>query len=161
MIRYFLVLLLCFCKNFAQSQDDIKAALLVHNKARNEVGIGSLIWSEELADDAQQYAIFLAENNKFEHSLAKGFGENLFWGRGFSDKFLLKAAAEAWYREKSYYQYGPILINDHFYKIGHYTQMIWQKTQKVGIGMARASNGEVYVVARYYPPGNFIGQYPY
>ena len=45
--------------------------------------------------------------------------------------------------------------------IGHYTQMIWDKTTKVGLGAYVNKKGKVYVVARYYPAGNMIGSFPY
>ncbi len=44
--------------------------------------------------------------------------------------------------------------------VGHYTQMVWDDTKEVGIASVK-NNGVVYVVARYYPAGNWIGQYPY
>lgn len=40
-------------------------------------------------------------------------------------------------------------------------QCIWPTTTKVGIGAAKASNGATYVVARYTPPGNWMGQNAY
>ena len=39
--------------------------------------------------------------------------------------------------------------------------MIWSSTKKVGIASARSKSGNVYVVARYFPTGNFIGEFPY
>ena len=42
--------------------------------------------------------------------------------------------------------------------IGHFTQMVWSATDKVGCGIARNGTRTV-VVARYYQPGNFRDQY--
>ena len=42
----------------------------------------------------------------------------------------------------------------------HFTQVVWKNTSKFGIAKATAANGNVYVVARYSPPGNFPGQFP-
>ena len=39
--------------------------------------------------------------------------------------------------------------------------MVWFNTKEVGIASARSKNGKVYVVARYYPTGNIIGEFPY
>ena len=39
--------------------------------------------------------------------------------------------------------------------------MVWKSTKKVGIAYAVSKKGSVYVVARYFPAGNFIGEYPY
>ena len=42
-----------------------------------------------------------------------------------------------------------------------FTQMVWKDTKEVGISYAISKSGSVYVVARYYPPGNYSGEYPY
>jgi len=45
-------------------------------------------------------------------------------------------------------------------KTGHFTQVVWKGSQKLGVGFAYSSDRKkVYVVAHYSPPGNFIGQY--
>ncbi len=38
--------------------------------------------------------------------------------------------------------------------------MVWDKTTKIGCGMARSSSGKIYVVCNYSPAGNRIGQKP-
>lgn len=43
---------------------------------------------------------------------------------------------------------------------GHFTQLVWKNTQRVGAGIAYTSDRKkVYVVAQYSPPGNYQGQY--
>lgn len=40
---------------------------------------------------------------------------------------------------------------------GHFTQIIWRETKQVGVAFARSADGRrIYIVARYYPPGNFV-----
>ncbi|VDQ05278.1 unnamed protein product [Trichobilharzia regenti] len=47
-----------------------------------------------------------------------------------------------------------------FANSGHFTQVIWKSSRKVGFGVKRADNGrEVYIVARYQPPGNLFGEF--
>ena len=36
-----------------------------------------------------------------------------------------------------------------------------KNTKEVGVASAISKNGKVYVVARYYPVGNYLGEYPY
>ena len=44
--------------------------------------------------------------------------------------------------------------------VGHFTQMVWTTTTKMGMGIARNTAGtKVYVVAHYSPPGNFVGAF--
>tara|TARA_B110000263_G_scaffold15668_1_gene12688 strand:- start:1916 stop:2173 length:258 start_codon:yes stop_codon:yes gene_type:complete len=68
----------------------------------------------------------------------------------------------AWYNEIADYTYSVIGSTENAnVVIGHYTQMIWSTTTEVGIAKARSTSGKEYVVARYSPPGNMGGQYPY
>ena len=39
--------------------------------------------------------------------------------------------------------------------------MIWKNTTEVGMALAVSKSGATYVVARYSPPGNFVGETPY
>lgn len=40
-------------------------------------------------------------------------------------------------------------------------QCLWHSTTDVGIGKAKSSSGATYIVGRYTPPGNVVGQKPY
>jgi len=44
-------------------------------------------------------------------------------------------------------------------KSGHFTQVIWKGSQEAGFGRAKAADNAWYVVGRYLPAGNFLGQY--
>ena len=151
-------------------------ALKVHNDARKEVGVKPIIWSDNLEIDAKKYADYLASKDIFEHSenLNKlGQGENLYSTAYFvlqekGEKYFfestnyLEDASISWLNEKKDFEYAKIGDRkNNFSKIGHYTQMIWNETTQVGIAYSRSKSGKVYVVARYYPAGNIIGQFPY
>ena len=43
---------------------------------------------------------------------------------------------------------------------GHYTQIVWKNTKKVGCAMIEC-NGTSTWVCQYDPPGNWVGQKPY
>jgi len=46
-------------------------------------------------------------------------------------------------------------IPGHTHNTGHFTQIVWKDTKKLGIGIAFAREGrKMYVVAQYSPPGN-------
>lgn len=38
---------------------------------------------------------------------------------------------------------------------GHFTQVVWKASTKLGIGFARGRNDCLFVVGRYKPAGNF------
>jgi pathogenesis-related protein 1 len=140
-------------------------ALDFHNKARKDVGTDPLSWSAELASYAQAWANNLASRNcAFEHRSAsnspdkKNYGENIFWGSG--SMYNAVDASKSWYNEIEQYVHGT-LTNDNWSVAGHYTQMVWQSTTSVGIGVATCQDGAVIVVANYDPPGNYLGQKAY
>ena len=49
--------------------------------------------------------------------------------------------------------------NIQFFIIGHFTQVVWKSSTKMGVGKARSQGGWTYVVANYSPPGNYQGQF--
>jgi pathogenesis-related protein 1 len=145
--------------------DSEKAALDFHNKVRNDVSNPPLEWDFNLAQYAQDWADSLAatngENIVHRETVGKNYknaGENIFWGSGKEFTFL--DASEAWYSEIEIYTYEEISAQN-YHATGHYTQMIWKDTKKIGMGISKSKNGRTIIVANYFPPGNFIGQKPY
>lgn len=145
---------------------EIDAFLKVHNDARAAVGAGiaPLRWSAELAADAQIWADELKERNSgLTHRNLnvppssieyRTYGENLYRGSTQGNASPAKAA-EAWLSERKDYE------NSTGRETGHYTQMVWANTTHTGFGIAIASDGNVYVVGVYDPPGNYGGEKPY
>ena len=158
----------CSKELLSQENEDVVLALKVHNDSRKEVGVNLIEWSEELSKDAKNYAETLAKNNKglvhSESNNRPGQGENLYYAWSSSEKTEtpLNDASVAWYNEIKDYKYAEIgsSLNEGVV-IGHYTQMIWYSTKYLGMGYAISTDGKVYVVARYNPPGNYVGEYPY
>ena len=143
------------------STDQINS-LHVHNRARAEVGVKPVEWSNKLASEAKESANILARTNQFKHSgrsSRKSSGENLYWYSS-STETPLTDASELWYEEIEIYRYQACSRNN-FQNTGHYTQMVWSKTSKIGIASAVSASGETYVVGRYNPSGNVMGRYPY
>lgn len=145
--------------------EDKAAALEIHNRARLDVGVSALQWSDDLAADAALWAKNMARKNRMYHSendQRNGQGENLYMTTATDTERSGRAAAQAWYEEIKDYTYSPIGSGqNNFGAIGHYTQMIWKTSTHVGMALAVSESGATYVVARYSPPGNFVGQTPY
>ena len=157
--------------SFSQNTQDEIMSLRVHNDARKDVDVNPLIWSEKLKKQALSYAVYLAKVNKFKHSNTKN-GENMtmsyesITSNGHKTyiypEYPLNDAAIGWDNEIKNYRYSKVRrFRLSKKKIGHYTQMVWRNTREVGIASAISKDGKVYVVARYYPSGNYIREYPY
>lgn len=68
-----------------------------------------------------------------------------------------RRAAEMWYEEIKDYRFAKPSFNS---KTGHFTQVVWIGSREFGVAKATAKNGAQYVVARYFPAGNVVGQFP-
>ena len=76
---------------------------------------------------------------------------------------------EGWYdKEEPNYNYATAERIDPSIAIGHFTQMVWDETSKLGCGISRTDetrtsrgrdwDGESeYSVCRYVTPGNWVG----
>jgi pathogenesis-related protein 1 len=134
-----------------------------HNRVRARVGLSPLAWSGKLASYAQAWADHLAAiGGRMEHRPRSGewkqvHGENLFMGT--AGHYGVVDAVAMWEDERSSYDGGAVdMSNLHAY--GHYTQLVWKNTRRVGCAKV-AAGGNVIVVCNYDPPGNFLGQRPY
>ncbi|VUC27411.1 unnamed protein product [Clonostachys rosea] len=138
--------------------DDKQKALDAHNAARAAVGNSPLTWDDSLSSDAQVWATTIAALSSLTHSSGSGQGENLYMQSGSDSPFL--NGINSFLSEKSLYS-GEAISGTNFGGFGHYTQAVWKSTTKVGAAVAKAADGSSYVVFRYSPPGNYIGETPY
>jgi len=119
----------------------------------------SIKWDENLAATAQEWANTCPNG----HS-SNDLGENIYWSWSSGEiqaKGLGAAASEAWANER--HDVGSIdeLSPSYVFKsnTGHWTQMIWAETDKVGCGATKSLDGswnKVTVVCNYSPRGNFL-----
>ena len=119
-----------------------------HNARRAKPGVPPLSWSASLAKTAQAWA----DRCVFEHA-STGYGENLAQGTG---DYSGVNAVNDWYNEISAYDFNNPSFSD---ATGHFTQVIWKSTKKVGCGVAQCSDGALYV-CNYEPAGNMEGAFP-
>lgn len=145
------------------SENEVRTLVTLHNRARAEVGVEPLVWSRSLAVWAQSWADHLASTScRMEHRPRSGrwrqlYGENLLMGRaGYHG---VVDAPREWEKEKPLYR-GAALSSSNWHPAGHYTQMVWKNTSRIGCAKAEC-HGNVIVVCNYDPPGNVLGQKPY
>lgn len=136
-----------------------------HNKVRATVmpapsePMPDLVWSDEIAKEAQNYA----EKCIWEHS-SNQYGENLYATSGGGTP---GDVVGSWASEVADYDYDANTCAPNK-ACGHYTQVVWANTLKLGCGMAKCPNNAPWGngpwemwVCNYDPPGNWSGEKPY
>jgi uncharacterized protein YkwD len=124
-----------------------------HNRFRSRHCAGALTWSAKLAEVAQRWANTLRDRGcQFEHS-GGNYGENLAAGtKGTLDP---GSVVKMWYDEIAKYRFPD---GGFSMETGHFTQVVWRGTQRVGCGHSQCKGMDFYV-CEYDPPGNWEGQY--
>lgn len=144
--------------------DSVRGITAAHNRVREETGAGlpPLTWSAEVAAFAQQWADELGRRGcSLEHRPRSGefqqrYGENLFWGSGSG--WSAQQVVGSWASEASDYDYAS---NSCSGVCGHYTQIVWRDSLRLGCATTTCDGGGQVWVCNYDPPGNYIGQRPY
>ena len=139
--------------------------LAAHNRERDSAGIASLAWDPQLAAEAAAWGETLAASGAFEHAdngdEDDPQGENLWAGtRG---AYSPEEMVEGWIEEKRVYRPGRFPDNSttgDFADVGHYTQLMWRDTDRVGCALAEGAEEEV-LVCRYRTAGNVVGERPF
>lgn len=138
-----------------EKQDiDEQALLDRHNYYRKLVNVPPLVWSDELAMVAQEWANHLAKSCDLVHRDSE-YGENIYWVSSSSSE---AEVVDSWASEKK--DFNPknrILTVAGARKYGHYSQMIWRNTTEVGGAMQKCHHGGEMWVCNYNPAGNMLG----
>lgn len=152
-------------ENSGLKNGDKEIIVDIHNTVRREVSPAAtnmmkMSWDDEIANTAQRWA----ENCNIKHdSNYKRYafgrfsvGQNLAWG---SWAMGWTHAIKLWADEKKDYSYSSN-NSPTGAAIGHYTQMVWATSIKVGCGYAICGTTHYYV-CNYGPGGNMRGERPY
>ncbi|XP_045633781.1 peptidase inhibitor 16 isoform X3 [Ursus americanus] len=151
----------------ALSDDEKRAMVELHNLYRAQVSppaadMLQMRWDEELAAFAKAYA----QQCVWGHNKERGRrGENLF---AITEEGLdVPLAMEEWHHEREHYNLSAASC-DRGQMCGHYTQVVWAKTERIGCGshFCEKLQGveEINIqllVCNYEPPGNVKGKRPY
>jgi hypothetical protein len=140
--------------------------LAAHNRERSAAGLPALKWDPALAADAARWGGELASAGAFEHEETDPDdpdpqGENLWAGtRG---AWTPEEMVGLWIEEKKHYRPGRIpetSATGRFEDVGHYTQLMWRETGRVGCALAAGEEEEI-LVCRYRQAGNVVGEIPF
>jgi len=135
--------------------------LASHNAERARAGVPPLTWDNALGTAAAAYAQQMAMTGRFAHSdrsARPGTGENLWMGT--HGAFSVEAMVGGWGSERRFFHAGTfpnVSRTGDWSDVGHYTQMIWPTTAKVGCALASTPRAD-YLVCRYANKGNIDGR---
>lgn len=128
-------------------------ALQEHNRLRALHRVPPLTLDPTLNNYAQEWANNLAATGQFRHRSDRKYGENLYMTT--ASDVGGRTPVTVWYNEIKFYNFR----NPGFsMETGHFTQVVWKSSTKLGCGKAKGAKG-LYVVCNYNPPGNYIGQF--
>lgn len=155
---------------------DPAATIAAHNKHRNLLNTGvlgtqpqpnpfvpDLIWDAGLAQNASDWS----EGCYWGHTPSRSyngsyFGENLAANTGSNGS--IEDSVQRWVNEHTDYNYSS---NSSTGVTGHYTQVVWGNTTRVGCGVAYCPSieglswgGQIFT-CQYQPGGNYGGTRPY
>ncbi|KAM4567705.1 cysteine-rich venom protein [Fundulus diaphanus] len=155
----------CVVVNVCPENTTVQAEIVdVHNAFRRAVEPSAadmlmMTYSLELAATAQAWVDkCILGHGPASTRLLDGYelGENLFYSSSPSS---WTSVISAWHVEKSHYRYPSGSTNGQH--IGHYTQVVWNSSYKVGCGLALCPNNIYFYVCHYYRAGNFKRWPPY
>ncbi|KAI9112441.1 hypothetical protein K1719_016638 [Acacia pycnantha] len=142
----------------ANAQDSPQDYVNAHNAARSQVGVPDIAWDDTVAAFAQNYANQRKADCQLVHSGGGGkYGENLAWSSGDMSGV---DAVKMWVDEKAFYDYNSNSCAAGK-QCGHYTQVVWKNSVRVGCAKVRCNNGGTFIGCNYSPPGNYNGERPY
>ncbi|KAH6943229.1 hypothetical protein HPB50_017955 [Hyalomma asiaticum] len=129
-----------------------------HNRYRRLHGVHTLKEDEELNRYAQAWALMMAKKGLMQHRTRPLHGENLYmwWSSDMQAPITGRMPVEAWYNEIEKYNFDQPGFKS---GTGHFTQLVWKQSRRLGTGIARGRKGTIFIVCVYEPRGNIMGQF--
>lgn len=139
----------------------VNEVLVRHNHYRKLHQAQPVRLASEIQTLAQTWADTLQREGKFQHGMLadsknRPVGQNLAWSSSTTNPFNISARVDSWYKEIVRYNFSDPKFS---FTTGHFTQLVWNATTFIGVGISQGPNG-TYVVVDYFPAGNVAGRYP-
>lgn len=138
----------------------VQEMLDAHNRYRAHHQTAGLVHSAELTRGAQKWAEEIASRDRLDHdpeSQRSMTGENVAMKYSSAHtNFPGTSFVDSWYSEAADYKFTG---QEDQIECGHFTQVVWKASREAGFGRAISKSNKVYVVGRYKPAGNFIGEF--
>ncbi|MGM1064382.1 CAP family protein [Saccharothrix sp. Mg75] len=135
------------------------------NDYRAKHGAAPVQLDPELVEYAKSRAALVSTENYLNHGhagLRTGLGENLSWQASSAPGVAATTGATgSWYGEIKDYDFALPAPADSS-KTGHFTQLVWKDSARVGAGRAYGKGGdwyETYIALVFSPAGNMEGAY--
>lgn len=142
----------------------------IHNSLRKSVtpsakNMRLMTWRDDLAAMAQNWTdgcLFKHGNPTVSSPPYSYIGQNLY---ARTSGYNVTLAVQSWFNEVSFYTYNNNTCQTN--KVcGHYTQVVWAATDRVGCGITfcptlSTLTNAYFIACNYGPGGNYIGTWPY
>jgi uncharacterized protein YkwD len=118
-----------------------------------------LIWDSTIGLFSQNWSNYLLNNNLFNHSGNKLYGENLAWFKGYKldNISMIKKAIDSWYNEISLYDFNNPKFSQ---EAGHFTALVWVASKTFAIGYSHDPITDTVIVTfNSNPPGNMRNEF--
>ncbi|KAJ9694597.1 hypothetical protein PVL29_010193 [Vitis rotundifolia] len=131
--------------------------ILAHNVVRAHYREPPFKWDRGLARYARRFALKRVADCLMIHSFGP-YGENIFWG--MRDHWTPTDVVESWAKEHKYYNKDTNQCTQG-QMCGHFTQIVWRDSVRLGCARVNCLNGGMYAICSYDPPGNYIDESPF
>ena len=142
-----------------------RESLNEHNKYRTlHCDTPLMTFSQDVADTAQK----IADRKVWAHSKSherNGYGENLAWNTASTIEKAIKQATGQFYNEIEFYNWeNPGFSGIGGNVVGHFTQVVWKTSVRVGVGYTRFKmkgwKTEGWLMVFHYDgAGNWLGSF--
>src|SRR4051812_15796001 len=137
-------------------QDFLTTMVNSINQHRAKHGVPPVELDQGLVDYAKSRAEHVADKGALVHDGTGSYGENLYSSSSSEPvQGPATAASDAWYAEIKDYNYETFTSNDPKKAIGHFTQLVWKDSTKIGAAPLVGSDGnnmdDTHIVADFPP----------